>query len=90
MDDTSDRLSGPFDEDEGPVVLDEPVETMSMKDSFGTAVGAAMMGFEQALRNEPPAETLAAEHMPQRDHVSAGDGSFRIDFPEPVERPVRE
>ncbi len=61
-----------------------------MKDSFGTAMGSAMMGFEQALRNEPPAETLAAEHMPERDHVSGGDGSFRIDFPKPIERRIPE
>jgi hypothetical protein len=73
------------DIDDGPVELDGPVETMSMKDSFGTAVGSAMLGFEQALRNEPPAETLAAEHMPERDQISGDDGTTII-WPEPVER----
>jgi hypothetical protein len=73
-------------DEQGPVELDEPVETMSMTGSFGTAVGAAMLGFEQALRNEPPPEVLAAEHMPERDHTS-GDGSVTIGFPAPIERP---
>ena len=82
----------PFDPDridetgEGPVELDEPVEQMSMKDSFGTAVGAAMLGFENALRKGPPPETLAAEHVPERGEISGGDGELLIQFPEPMER----
>ena len=51
------------------------------KNSFGTAMGAAMLGFEQALRREPPAQILAAEHMPERDHSGDGRG-FVIEFPE--------
>ena len=50
---------------------------------FGTAIGAAMMGFEQALRREPPAEVMAAEHMPERGSIGL-DGDLVIDFPEPV------
>jgi len=72
--------------DDGPVELDEPVDQMSMKDSFGTAVGAAMLGFEQALRKGPPPEILAAEHIPERDLVSDDDGQFVIELPEPLER----
>jgi hypothetical protein len=56
------------------------------KGGFGTALGAAMLGFEQALRNEPPAEILAAEHMPERGGA-ADDGGLVIDIPEP--RPHR-
>ena len=31
-------------------------EPLTLKGSFGTALGSAMLGFEQALRREPPAE----------------------------------
>jgi len=54
--------------------------------SFGTALGAAMLGFEQALRNEPPAEVMAAEHMPSPGQIS-GDGEVVIEFPEHPEDP---
>ena len=76
--------------EDGPIELAEPVETMSMKNSFGTAVGAAMFGFEQALYKRPPAEVLAAEHMPERDQAGADDGELIIDFPEPIKRRVDE
>ena len=67
-------------------VSEEPIEALSMKNSFGTAVGAAMLGFEQALRREPPPEVLAAEHMPERD-LSGDDGDeVVIEFPDPIER----
>ncbi len=56
---------------------------LSTKGSFGTAVGAAMLGFEQALRNEPPAEILAAEHMPERGHAGQ-DSDLVIEVPEPL------
>ena len=59
------------------------------KNSFGTAVGAAMLGFEQALRNEPPAEILAAEHAPERDYSGDGRG-FVIEFPGDVAEPSSE
>ena len=80
----ADRKPAPETVD-GPVELDEPVETMSLKTTFGTAAGAAMLGFEQALRREPPAEVLAAEHMPERDQVTSGDGELIIDLPGPIE-----
>ena len=54
---------------------------LSMKGSFGTAVGAAMLGFEQALRKEPPHETVAAEHTPDQRQVGGQDG-FVIAFPD--------
>ena len=73
------------DAEDGPVELDEPVEQMTLRDSFGTAMGAAMLGFEQALRSGPPPEVLAAEHIPERDQV-AGDDDTIIEFPEPIER----
>lgn len=80
------RISHSDEADEGPVELDEPVETMSLRNSLGTAVGAAMLGFEQALRKEPPAEVLAAEHMPERDRVTSGEGELVLEFPAPIER----
>jgi hypothetical protein len=71
---------------DGEDVSEEPIEALSMKNSFGTAVGAAMLGFEQALRREPPPEVLAAEHMPERD-LSTDDGEeVVIEFPDPIER----
>lgn len=65
----------------------EPREALTLKNSFGTAVGAAMLGFEQALRREPPAEVLAAEHMPERDHAAHdARGEVIIESPETIER----
>jgi len=55
--------------------------------SFGTAIGAAMMGFEQAIRSEPPAEVMAAEHMPARGQVGL-DGEVVLEFPEHVDEPA--
>jgi hypothetical protein len=63
-----------------------PLEALTMKNSFGTAVGAAMLGFEQALRREPPPEVLAAEHVPERGHVTCDGDEVTIEFPDPVER----
>ncbi len=63
-----------------------PLEALTMKNSFGTAMGAAMLGFEQALRREPPPEVLAAEHMPERGHVTGDGDEVTIEFPDPVER----
>jgi len=63
-----------------------PLEALTMKNSFGTAMGAAMLGFEQALRREPPPEVLAAEHMPERNHVTGDGDEVIIEFPDPVKR----
>ena len=64
----------------------ESLQPLEIPGTFGTAVGAAMLGFEQALRREPPPEVLAAEHMPERD-LSTDDGEeVVIEFPDPIER----
>jgi hypothetical protein len=55
---------------------------LSMKGAFGTAVGSAMLGFEQALRNQPPAEVVVAQHTPDRHPVNGRD-DLVIRFPEP-------
>jgi hypothetical protein len=47
---------------------------------FGTAMGAAMLGFEQALRSQPPPEVMAAEHRPIRG-LSGQEGEVIV-FPE--------
>ena len=56
-------------------------EPMTMRETFGTSLGSAMLGFEQALRREPPAEVLAAEHVPERDYSGAGTPVI-IEFPD--------
>lgn len=60
---------------------DEPSRPEALVVPLGAAIGAAMIGFEQALRREPPAEILAAEHMPSRGSIGL-DGDLVIDFPE--------
>jgi hypothetical protein len=62
---------------------DTPPKPDSLVVPFGTAIGAAMMGFEQAFRGDPPAEVMAAEHMPERGSIGL-DGDLVIGFPEPV------
>ena len=62
---------------------DPPPKPDSLVVPFGTAIGAAMMGFEQAFRREPPAEVMAAEHVPERGSIGL-DGDLVIGFPEPV------
>jgi hypothetical protein len=57
-------------------------EPLTLKGSFGTAVGAAMLGFEQALRDGPPPQIQAAEHLPDRRTTSGEDGLV-IEFPGP-------
>ena len=85
------RRSAPLHTDE---LTDEnasepPIKPLSMKGGFGTALGAAMLGFEQALRNEPPAEILAAEHMPEPGR-SGDQGDLVIEFPEPLDDKDRQ
>ena len=63
-----------------------PEERRSLIVTMGSAAGAAMLGFEQAIRSEPPAEMMAAEHMPQRGAVGLGGhaGDLVIEIPEPT------
>jgi hypothetical protein len=80
----ADEAGDPADEAEAVLPAEAPGKPMSMKGSFGTAVGSAMLGFEQALRDLPPAETLAAEHTPERGR--SGDGhDLVIHFPEALD-----
>ena len=55
-------------------------EPLSLKDTFGTAVGAAMLGFEQALRDGPPPQIKAAEQTPDERRVVGAD-DLTIEFP---------
>jgi hypothetical protein len=85
-----DRTGPAPDQQDGPeATIEATIEALSMKNSFGTAVGAAMLGFEQALRREPPPEVLAAEHMPEREHVADDRDDVVIEFPDPIERQGR-
>lgn len=75
---TPSQPTGASDADTRP----EPtIEPLTLKGSFGTAMGAAMLGPEQALRDGPPPQIQAAEHVPDRRTVS-GEGGLRIDFPD--------
>lgn len=84
MDDAQRPRFGPADEPADSETREPVSEPLNVKDSFGTAIGAAMLGFEQALRREPPAEVLAAEHMPERGQ-SGDDSGPIIEFPDPVD-----
>ena len=42
-----------------------------------------MMGFEQAMRSEPPAEVMAAEHAPELGQ-SGEDSGIVIVIPDPL------
>jgi hypothetical protein len=60
---------------------DQASEALNLKNSFGTAIGAAMLGLEQALRDEPPPQVQAAEHMPDQRRVPGND-DLELHFPE--------
>jgi hypothetical protein len=62
---------------------DEPSRPDALVVPLGAAIGAAMIGFEQALRRQPPAEIMAAEHMPSRGSIGL-DSDLVIDFPGPL------
>ena len=57
----------------GTPVRPEPPHPLLTVPDFGTSVGAAMLGFEQALRSQPPPEIQAAEHRPIRGLAGQGD-----------------
>ena len=52
--------------------------------SVASAIGTAMLGLEQAMRREPPAEVIVREHQPERGH-SGADGDFDIVFPDDMQ-----
>jgi hypothetical protein len=82
--DPAGEVGDPAGEAEAVLPVEAPAKPMSMKGGFGTAVGSAMLGFEQALRDLPPAETLAAEHAPERGRSGDGHGLV-IHFPEALD-----
>ena len=78
---------GPQADTPAPMNDDEPesIAPLEFPGAFGTAVGAAMLGFEQALRSEPPPEIQAAEHVPERS-LGGSDEGLVIEFPDDLER----
>jgi hypothetical protein len=70
---------------DGPAERPAAARSKPLAPTFGTAVGAAMLGLEQALRREPPAQVVAAEHVPERAQIGVGGGLI-IEIPEPPER----
>jgi len=60
---------------------DEPAGSPSLGNTFGAAVGGAMLGLELALNRQPPAEVVAAEHQPERGLIDA-DGRLVIEIPD--------
>ncbi len=77
----ADEPSRRDDEQEAP-----PLTT---KGSFGTALGASMLGLEQALRDGPPPQIQAVEHTPDR-RADSGDSDLVIHFPETRTKPAGE
>ena len=68
-----------------PEATPEPAdEPLTLKGSFGTAVGAAMLGLEQALRDGPPPQVRAVEHTPDQ-RALRGCTELFIEFPEAAE-----
>jgi hypothetical protein len=61
------------------------IERLEQTPSFGaglaTAVGAAMLGLEEALRSQPPPEVMAAQHRPIRG-LSGQDQEIVLVFPD--------
>ncbi len=79
---------GIMEHGDGPAEVDpdEPsAPALDMRHSWGTAVGAAMLGFEQALRTEPPPETVAAEQVPERGSHGLDQDTVLV-FPDEAER----
>ena len=71
-----------------PEATAQPGETskpLTLRGSFGTVAGASMLGLEQALRDGPPPQIQAAEHMPARGG-SGQDDDLVIEFPGPPPR----
>ena len=66
----------------------EALEAAGLTHSWGTAAGAAMLGFEQALRSEPPPETVAGAHVPERGLAGEDEGTM-LTFPDEVARKHR-
>jgi hypothetical protein len=56
-------------------------DSLSSTNHVASAIGTAMLGLEQAMRRDPPAEVIVREHQPERGH-SGADGDFDIVFPE--------
>lgn len=48
--------------------------------ALASALGAAMLGLDQAIRRAPPAQVVAAEHQPGRS-FAGDDGDFIIVIP---------
>ena len=69
------------DIDAAAEIDDDAIEPLKTSSGFASAVGGAMLGLEMALRDAPPPQVQAAEHMPERDHVGA-DGDVVIEFPD--------
>lgn len=49
--------------------------------TMASALGSAMLGLDQAIRCEPPAQVVAAEHQPQRS-FSGDDDDLVIELPD--------
>lgn len=72
--------SGADEPEAAPTVEPPSLKPPEFPGTFGTAAGAAMLGFEQALRSEPPPQIQAAEHIPERGFSGEDDGVV-IEFP---------
>jgi hypothetical protein len=81
------------DEPGGAERLDRLERSPSFGGSIGGAIGAAMLGLEEALRSQPPPQVRVAEHRPVRglsgredeDVLVFPDGPFAL-----AERPEHQ
>jgi hypothetical protein len=74
-------MTEPTDRDEGPGAGETPTAKPTLGSRMAAAVGTAMLGLEQAMHREPPAEVVVREHQPERD-LSSRDGDFTVGFPD--------
>ena len=61
--------------------LSSTPDRLESRRSFGTAIGAAMLGLEQALRSQPPPQVMAVRHAPIRGLSGQDDGPVLV-FPD--------
>lgn len=67
--------------DEQPLDTRTEPAPPSLAATFASAIGASMLGLEQALRSQPPAQVTAWEHRPVRGST-ASDGGISLEFPD--------
>jgi hypothetical protein len=71
-----------------PAATPDGRDRASVGSRAASMVGTAMLGLEQAMRREPPAEVVVHEHQPARG-LSGADGDYELVFPDDPSRADR-